>query len=136
MGILVVYAFVPIGFFLIQLYVFLFSLTRQLTHRSLENPCVHKVLEVRISEVRLHELCLFLQHGSDDVDNVIIEGNLSHLLATVANGICKVNTCYWQIFITVFMNCIPCPFDCKTLLLFKKGGGLILPNNPTSEVAI
>ena len=121
---------------LIQLYVFLFSLTRQLTHRSLENPCVHKVLEVRISKVRQHELCLFFQHGSDDVDDVIIEGNLSHLPATVANGICKVNTCYWQIFITVFMNCIPCPFDCKTLLLFKKGGGLILPNNPTSEVAI
>ena len=93
-------------------------------------------MEVGFCKVRLHDLCLFLQHGSDDVDNVIIEGNLSHLLATVANGICKVNTCYWQIFITVFMNCIPCPFDCKTLLLFKKGGGLILPNNPTSEVAI
>ena len=34
---------------------------------------------------------------------------------------------YWQIFITVFINCILCPIDCKMLKLFKKGGGLILP---------
>ena len=111
MGILVVYAFVPIGFFLIQLYVFLFSLTRQLTHRSLENPCVHKVLEVRISKVRLYELCLFFQHGSDDFDDVIIEGYLCYLLVAIANGIRKVNTCGdtgWQFlnlslyFVTIF----------------------------------
>ena len=78
---------------LIQLYVFLFSLTRQLTHRSLEYPCVHKVLEVRISKVRLHELCLFFQHSSDDLDDVIIEGYLCYLLVAIANGIRKVNTC-------------------------------------------
>ena len=96
---------------LIQLYVFLFSLTRQLTHRSLENPCVHKVLEVRISKVRLHELCLFFQHGSDDFDDVIIEGYLCYLLVAIANGIRKVNTCGdtgWQFlnlslyFVTIF----------------------------------
>ena len=84
---------------LIQLYVFLFSLTRQLTHRSLEYPCVHKVLEVRISKVRLYELCLFFQHGSDDFDDVIIEGYLCYLLVAIANGICKINACCnasWQ----------------------------------------
>ena len=91
---------------------FLFSLTRQLTHRSLENPCVHKVLEVRISKVRLHELCLFLQHRSDDVDDVIIEGDLCYLLVAIADGIRKVNTCGdagWQFlylslyFVTIFL---------------------------------
>ena len=82
-----------------------------MTHRCLEYPCIHKVLEVRISKVRLHELCFFLQHGSDDVDDVIIEGNLCYLLVAIADGIREVNACGdtgWQFlnlslyFVTVF----------------------------------
>ena len=86
-------------------------MTRQLTHRSLEYPYIHKVLEVWISKVRLHELCLFLQHCSDYVGDVIVEGNLRHLLVAIADGIREVNACGdtgWQFlnlslyFVTVF----------------------------------
>ena len=61
-----------------------------MTHCCLEYPCINKVLEVRICKVRLHELSLFLQHSSYDVDDVIIEGYLRHLLVAIANGIRKV----------------------------------------------
>ena len=79
---------------------FLQTLNRNLTHRSLEHPCIHTVLEVRICKVRLYELCLFLQHRSDDADDVIIEGNLCYLLVAIADGIRKVNACgntSWQL---------------------------------------
>ena len=66
---------------------------RQLTHHSLEYPCIHKVLEVGVGKVGLHKLSLLFHHGSDDVDDVIVEGDLCHLLVTIANGICKVNAC-------------------------------------------
>ena len=69
------------------------SLTRQPTHRSLIHPCINKVLEVRIGKVRLHELRLFLQHRSDDVDDVIVEGDLRYLLVAITDGIYKINTC-------------------------------------------
>ena len=52
-------------------------------HCCLEYPCIHKVLEVRISKVRLHDLCLFLQHCSHDVDDVIIEGCQYYLIVTI-----------------------------------------------------
>ena len=90
---------------------FLYSLTRQLTHRCLEYPCIHKVLEVGVGEVCLYKLRLFLQHGSDDVDDVIIEGYLCYLLVAIADGIREVNACGdtgWQFlnlslyFVTVF----------------------------------
>ena len=67
-------------------------LTRQLAYRSLKHPCIHKVLEVRICKVRLDKFRLFLQHGSHDFYDVIVEGNLCHLLVAIANGIRKVNT--------------------------------------------
>ena len=72
---------------------FLQSLNRNLTHRSLEHPFIHKVLEVRICKVRLYELCLFLQHRSDDVDDVIVEGYLCYLPVAIADGIREVNAC-------------------------------------------
>ena len=65
----------------------------------MENPCIHKVLEVGVGKVRLHELRLFFQHSSDDVDDVIIEGYLRYLLVAITGGIRKVNTCgdaSWQ----------------------------------------
>lgn len=66
--------------------VFLYALTRNLTHRSLKYSCFHKLLEVNISKVRLHELGLFLQRRSDHVDDVIVDTYLWHLLVSIANG--------------------------------------------------
>ena len=42
-----------------------------------------KFWKVRISKVRLHDLCLFLQHCSHDVDDVIIEGCQYYLIVTI-----------------------------------------------------
>ena len=64
-----------------------------MTHRSLEYPCIHKVLEVWICKVRLHELCLFFQHSSHEVYDVIIEGYLCYLPVAIADGIREVNAC-------------------------------------------
>ena len=64
----------------------------QLTHRSLKHPCIHKVLEILISEVCLYKLRLLFKHSCYDVNDVIIEGNLCHLLVAIADCIDEINT--------------------------------------------
>ena len=66
-------------------------LPRQLAHCCLKHSCIHKVLEVRIGEVCLHELRLFFQHPGYDVDDVIVEGYLCYLSIPIADGIDEIN---------------------------------------------
>lgn len=49
---------------------------RQPAHSGFENPFVHEVLEVGVGKIGLDEFGLFFQHGSHDVDDVVVEGDL------------------------------------------------------------
>ena len=63
----------------------------QLAYRSLKHPCIHKVLEVWICEVCLDKFRLLFKHSCYDINDVIIEGYLCHLLVTIADCIDEIN---------------------------------------------
>ena len=45
------------------------------------------MLEIGVGKIGLDEFGLFFQHGGHDADDVVVEGDLSDLPVTIADGI-------------------------------------------------
>ncbi len=56
---------------------------------SKEHSRICEVLEIIVGKEFLYKLFLFFQYGCHDVQNVIVEGNLCHLLIFIINCIDK-----------------------------------------------